>query len=417
MLNAKLGEWRRHLHMYPELSYRERETTEFIASALREMGYEDVKTGFGALPTGVSADLNAGKSGPRIALRADIDALAIREESGLPFASRNDGVMHACGHDAHAAMLLGAAALLKKAGDRLPGRVRFIFQPGEESVYPGFDRSRPGDPRSGAMFAIRSGVLEGVDAVFALHVWADLEAGVFGYTPGPAMYASSRFTLAVLGRGGHGAAPHRAIDPVLAACEVVEAWQGIVSREIDAMETGLITTGTIHGGTASNIIPDRVELSGTIRSLSKEVVGYIRARMGEVAEHVAAAHRCRVEFDAPMGLLPVVNDLKLSCLAAESAVELFGGARCREIPPVAGSDDFACYGQLCPAAYFFLGMGTGASFGAHHNAAFRVDDAILSSGAALLAAVAEVFLNGVQGTSPLAGYGAAPHDFSLGGSF
>jgi amidohydrolase len=264
------------------------------------------------------------------------------------------------------------------------------------------------------MFAIRSGVLEGVDAVFALHVWADLEAGVFGYAPGPAMYASSRFTLSVVGRGGHGAAPHRTVDPVLAACEIVEAWQGIVSREIDAMETGLISTGTIHGGTASNVIPDRVELSGTIRSLSREVVKYIRVRMGEVAEHVAAARRCRAEFDAPMGLLPVVNDRKFTRLAAETAAEMFGGDRCREIPPVAGSDDFACYGALCPASYFFLGMGTGASFGAHHNAAFRVDDAILSPGASLLAATAEVFLNdGVQGTSPLAGNGAEPHNSSL----
>ncbi|MDR1049205.1 MAG: amidohydrolase, partial [Synergistaceae bacterium] len=358
MLNAKLGEWRRHLHMYPELSYRERETTDFIASALREMGYEEVKTGFGALPTGVQTDLNGGKGGPRIALRADIDALAIREESGLPFASRNDGVMHACGHDAHAAMLLGAAALLKKAEDRLPGGVRFIFQPGEESIYPGYDGTRPGDPRSGAAFAIRSGVLEGVDAVFALHVWADLEAGVFGYAPGPTMYASSRFTLSVVGRGGHGAAPHRAVDPILAACEIVEAWQGIVSREVDAMETGLISTGTIHGGTASNVIPDRVELSGTIRSLSREVVGYIRGRMGEVAEHVAAARRCRAEFDAPMGLSPVVNDQAFSRLAAETATELFGGSRCREISPIAGSDDFSYYGERCPAAYFFLGMGT-----------------------------------------------------------
>jgi amidohydrolase len=386
MLNAKLGEWRRHLHMYPELSYRESETTAFIASALRGMGFENIQTGFGALPTGVSADLNAQKDGPRIALRADIDALAIREESGLPFSSRNDGVMHACGHDAHAAMLLGAAALLKKAEARLAGGVRFIFQPGEESGYPG-----SGDLRSGGAFAIRSGVLDNVDAVFALHVWADLEKGVFGYTPGPAMYASSRFTLTVFGRGGHGAAPHRAVDPILAACEIVEAWQGIVSQETDAMETGVISTGTIHGGTASNVIPDRVELSGTIRSLSREVVEYIRGRMGEVAEHIAAARRCRAEFNAPMGLRPVMNDRDFTRLAAETATDLFGAERCREIPPIAGSDDFSYYGELRPAAYFFLGMGTGA-WGAHHNAAFRVDDAVLSSGAALLAGVAEAFL-------------------------
>jgi amidohydrolase len=372
--------------MYPELSYRETETTAFIASALREMGYDDVRTGFGALPTGVSVDLNAQKDGPRIALRADIDALAIREESGLPFSSRNDGVMHACGHDAHAAMLLGAAALLKKAEASLPGGVRFIFQPGEEAMYPGL-----GDLRSGAAFAIRSGVLDNVDALFGLHVWADLEKGVFGYTPGPAMYASSRFTLAVIGRGGHGAVPHRAIDPVLTACEIVESWQGIISREIDAMKTGLITTSTIHGGTASNIIPDRVELSGTIRSLSREVIEYIRGRMGEVAEHVAAARRCRAEFDTSAGLRPVMNDRSFTYLAAETAVELFGAERCQEILPIAGSDDFSYYGELRPAAYFFLGMGTGV-YGAHHNAAFRVDDTVLSSGAALLAGVANAFL-------------------------
>jgi amidohydrolase len=391
MLNARLGEWRRHLHMYPELSYRETDTTAFIVSTLREMGYEDVRTGFGALPTGVSTDLNARKDGSRIALRADIDALAIQEESGLPFSSRNDGSMHACGHDAHAAMLLGAAALLKKTEDLLPGGVRFIFQPGEESVYPGFDSSQPGNLRSGAAFAIHSGVLDNIDAVFALHVWADLEKGIFGYAPGPAMYASSRFTLTVFGRGGHGAVPHRAIDPILAACEIVEAWQGIVSREIDAMETGLISTGTIHGGTASNIIPDKVELSGTIRSLSREGVEYIRGRMGEVAEHVAAARRCRAEFDAPMGLRPVMNDDDFSRLAAETAAELFGAERCRKILPIAGSDDFSLYGELRPAAYFFLGMGTGA-YGAHHNAAFHVDDEVLSSGAALLAATAEAYL-------------------------
>jgi amidohydrolase len=399
MLNDQLGEWRRHLHMYPELSYQEHETTTFIASALCKMGYEGVRTGFGALPTGVSVDLNAQKGRPRIALRADIDALPIQEERGeergLPFSSRNDGVMHACGHDAHVAMLLGAAALLKKYEDRLPGGVRFIFQPGEESVYPGANGSQIDNLRSGAAFAIHSGVLEDVDAVFALHVWADLEAGVFGYTPGPAMYASSRFTLTVFGRGGHGAAPHRAIDPILTACEIVEAWQGIVSREVDAMETSLITTGTIHGGTASNIIPERVELSGTIRSLSQEVLDYIRRRMGEIAEHVAAAHRCRAEFDAPKGLRPVMNDRDFSRLAAETAAEMFGAERCREILPIAGSDDFSYYGELRPAAYFFLGMGTGVSYGAHHNAAFRVNDTVLSSGSALLAAVAEAFL--VQG--------------------
>jgi amidohydrolase len=405
-----LREWRRHLHEHPELSYKEYETTAFIASALKDLGYEHIRTGFGDLRTGVLAELNPENTGPGVALRADIDALPILEESDLSFSSRKEGVMHACGHDAHVAMLLGAAGLLKRVRDRLPGRVRLIFQPGEETA-----RMEGEKAYSAAEFVIRSGALQGVNAVFALHVWAHLDAGTVGYALGPAMYASCRFYLTVLGRGGHGAAPHEAIDPIPTACEVVDAWQKIVSREVDARETALITTGIIRGGTAPNVIPDRVELAGTIRGLSREVIEYVCRRMGEIAEHVCAAHRCRADFRSPKSLRSVVNHRELSLLAASVAEEVLGKKRCLEIKPITGSDDYAYYGEVCPAAYFFLGMreraeGEGGDETregkedkyacAHHNAKFAVNDGVLPLGAALLAGVAESFLErAVSGTS------------------
>ena len=307
--------WRRDFHQFPELSNREFKTGEKVAAQLRALGLEDVRTG--VAHTGVTAVLRGGKPGRRIALRADMDALPVTEQVDLPFASkvtteyRNQatGVMHACGHDAHTAILLGVAKALSEHRSELAGEVLFVFQPAEEGAPEGED--------GGAGLMLDEGVFERFkpEAVFGLHMWSALNVGQIGYRSGPFMAASDFFKLTVHGKQSHGSRPWDGIDPIAIAAEIVSGAQHIVSRELNISRLPVVVTfGAIQGGIRHNIIPDSVELIGTIRTFDEGMRADVHARLARIAEHTAAAHGATVEHTIPMpGANPVtVNDPALT---------------------------------------------------------------------------------------------------------
>ncbi len=254
-------ELRHQFHRHPETAWKEVETSKKIESLLSEWGFENIRRGVRGTTCGVVADLNPGIEGPSIALRADMDALAIKEENCVPYVSECEGVMHACGHDSHMAILLGAARILSSIKEDLPGRVRLIFQPAEEG-------GATSDNHPGAECMIREGVLEGVDAIAGLHIWSPLETGLVAVRPGPLMSACDSWTVRIFGKGGHGAMPQDAIDPTLAATTFVNLLQTIVSREVDPKEIAILSVGKFITGSAFNIIPDSVEVTGTTRTFN-----------------------------------------------------------------------------------------------------------------------------------------------------
>lgn len=383
-LQDQVVAWRHRFHAHPELSWEEVETTRTIASLLEEMGYEEIRTGYGG-ETGVTAELNADKPGRRIALRADIDALPIREEAEVDYASQNDGVMHACGHDAHIAMLLGAAKLLAAMKDDIPGRIRLIFQPSEE--YP---------TRSGADHMVREGVLEGVDAIFGLHIWSPVESGQLGYTLGPMMASADSFFVTITGKGGHGAMPHLAVDPTVAACQAVTSLHTIVSREVNPLRAAVVSTGQITAGKAFNVIPESVFMNGTVRTFDAEIRSYLPRRIEEIIASTCTGHRCEMDFRYNYGLPSTINDPGFAGMASGVAAEILGEGNVNEIDPVMGAEDFSFYLREIPGAFFFLGTGNAdrQTDVPHHHPRFKVDDDVLSGGVALLAGVAWRFLSG-----------------------
>lgn len=395
-LKEEAAAWRHEFHQYPELSYQEEGTTRRIAEILREIGYEEIEIGIPHCPhTGVRAELNPGKPGPCIALRADIDALPVQEETGLPYASRNPGVMHACGHDAHISMLLGAAKLLFQIRDQLPGNVRFIFQPGEETGHPVYHRW-------GANLICReSGWLKGVSGIFALHVWGTLPTGIIHYTPGPFMTANMVVRMKVTGVGGHGAMPHACVDPVVAACQIVSAWQTIISRELDPLKVAVLSVTDIRAEStgAFNVIPPSVSLVVGVRTYSEEVMDVIAERMEAMARAIAGGMRAGIEFSSQRDVPPVINDPVFTERAAEAIRRAVGDARVAKTSPVAPSEDFSWYQKEVPGAMMFLGVGDpakGTNYPQHHPR-FNADDDAMPVGIAALAAVAADSLSGPAG--------------------
>jgi amidohydrolase len=358
--------WRRHLHRNPELSYEERETARFIAETLEGFGGLKVER---PSDTSVVARLVTGRPGRTLAIRADIDALPIREESGVEYASERDGVMHACGHDGHAAMLLGAAAELAARAGELAGEVRFLFQPAEER------------PPGGAAALVAGGALESVDLVTGCHLWTPLPCGEVAVRPGPAMAAADFFTLTITGKGGHAALPHAAIDTVAVAAQVVTNLQHIVSRRVDPLAGAVVSVSTFHAGDAPNVLPERAELGGTVRTFEAD----LRARMPELLEEVArgitSAHGAGYELDYTFGYRPVVNDPEVTGLVtrALSGVE---GAELSELAPIMGGDDFSAYQAEAPGCYFFVGAGSeeAGAIWPHHHPRFRIDERALQIG-------------------------------------
>ena len=360
--------WRRHLHANPELSGEETATAAYIATELRACGLEPRRV----LPNAVIADVGGTADGPRIALRADIDALPIQEETGLPFASRRPGAMHACGHDGHTAILLGVARVLAALGTRGP-HVRLIFQPAEEV------------PPGGAEPLLQAGVLDGVRAIAGLHLWSPLRSGCALAVPGPAWAAADRFRAVIRGRAGHGALPHTAIDALEAACHGVVGLQSIVARRTDPLQPVVVSVGSLHAGQAFNIIAGEAVLEGTVRTFEEDVRQDVRRQVADVLGHAAAAAGAELELEYLEGYPPLVNDPVATEVVAAAAAARLGAAAVSAGPRLMVSDDFARYLQRVPGCYLVLGAGGTAPGAPHHHPRFDIDEAVLPAGVAILA--------------------------------
>jgi amidohydrolase len=388
-LEQKVISWRRHFHRHPELSNRETQTAAEVATHLRKLGLA-VQTG--VAHTGVVGMLDTGRPGPVIALRADMDALPVTEEVDLPFASRaraqfngqEVGVMHACGHDCHVAILMGVADVLAGMKQRLSGQVKFIFQPAEEGPPPGEE--------GGAALMIRQGVLENPkpDVIFGLHVFAGVEAGQIAYRPGPAMASSDRIRVIVNGRQTHGALPWRGIDPIVISSQIVLGLQTIVSRQVDvSLEPAVVSIGAIKGGVRDNIIPDGVEMLGTVRTFNEEMRKDIHARIRNTVEHIArsAGATAQVVFD---NAYPVtVNDVPLTERMVPTLKRVAGDDKVFVGQKITGYEDFSYYQQKIPGFFYFVGItppGTERSQCApNHSPRFFVDESALLLGVRSLA--------------------------------
>jgi amidohydrolase len=377
---------RRNLHAHPELSNREAHTGALVAERLRDLGLE---VRYPVANTGVVGVLRGHRPGRVVALRADIDALPIDEANDLPFRSQVKGVMHACGHDAHTAMLLGAAEVLAGLGPRLPGTVVFLFQPAEEGA--------PEGEEGGAPLMIREGALDDpkVEAVFGLHVGSWTSVGQAGWTDGPIFASSDTFRIEVEGRSAHGAQPHMGLDPIPVAAEIVQALQLIVSRQIDGRQPRVLTIGRIQGGTRFNIIADRVTLDGTVRTHDAAVRAEIKARMARTVQGVAQAHgtTATLRFLGD-GNPPTVNDAALARDVGIPALQRVFGAGAVRVEPQMVAEDFPSYGQRAPYFYFLLGTRNEAKGipSVNHTARFDVDEDALPLGVRALATLAWDFL-------------------------
>ncbi len=370
--------WRRDLHQQPELGFQETNTAAYLAKRLDEMGIV-YRTGVGK--TGIVATIGT-KSSPVVGIRADMDALPIQEENDpaeIPFCSKNAGVMHACGHDTHMAMLLGAAKALLKMQETLPGQIRLIFQPSEE---------RSDDENvHGAERMIQDGALDGLSGIIALHINSMMPAGKVWILPGYAFASGDYWEAEIVGKGGHDSTPHQAIDPVFISAQVINAVYGIRARRLNPTKFGSISIGTIHGGTSGNVIPDVVELSGTIRSLEPELRETMIAELDKAFD-VAKALGAEVHFDLKHGVIALYNDPQVSCTFKKAAVDLFGSQALYEQGAMLGVDDFAYMVHQVPGAMAMLGAQIDDQVRPLHNARFAIDESVLPMGAALLAETA-----------------------------
>jgi len=364
-IEKNIIDWRRDFHQYPELGFDEHRTSKIIGETLKEMGLApQMNVG----KTGVIADLTFGQ-GPTIGLRADMDALPMQETSGLDFSSKHDGVMHACGHDGHMAMLLGTAKVLTQNRNSFNGTVRFIFQPAEEGA-------------GGARYMIEDGCLDGVDEIYGIHVWNYQPVGEVGITDGPVLAAADMFEINIKGIGGHGAAPQGTVDAVVVSSHLVQALQTIVSRNTNPLESTVVTIGTINGGHNFNIIADEVTLSGTARAYTEENRNLIKTRMAEIIDGAAKTFGAEISFDYEDGYPPTINHtdpVNKVLKAAERVVGEKAGMPYLSM----GGEDFSYYLQKIPGCFFFVGSAPNDQKlfeTPHHCSHFTMDERALLVG-------------------------------------
>lgn len=386
-IEAELIENRRYIHMHPELSFREYNTSSFIQKKLDEMGIKYVS---GIAENGICAYIYGNKniefeSMKSILIRADMDALPIDEVSDKPYKSQNKNVMHACGHDAHVAVLLGVCKVLNNFKDKFGGVVKAVFQPGEEKS-------------GGALPMIEEGVLENphTDVCVALHCDSDLDCGTIRVKPGSLYASPDDFRITVKGKGGHGAEPHNCIDPIMISASIIQALNNLISRETDPFDNAVISVGSIHGGSATNIIPDSVEIQGTARSLTNEVRGFLKRRIGETAEGICKTFGAECEYEYTELFPPLINDEKLAEDVYDSACRSIGKDKCvwGGAPTMAG-EDFSYFSQNRPSVLFKLGCrnkSLGIVSPIHHSS-FDIDENCLKTGVKVFVGFVLDYLN------------------------
>jgi amidohydrolase len=374
-LTEQIIAWRRDFHRHPEIAFEEHRTSSVLRKFMEGLDIP-VQT---MAKTGLRGMLKGKPGGKTVALRADIDALPLKEEGDKEYISENPQATHACGHDGHMAILLGIIKLLSERRDSLKGNVVFLFQPSEERI--------PG----GAKQMIDEGALEDVDAVFGLHLWQNLPTGLVGLVKGAMMAQPDQFTIRVLGKGGHGSMPQQTVDPILVASHLVVNVQSIASRNVDPLKPVVVSFGTVSGGTINNIIPGRVELTGTVRSFEPEVQELAERRLKEITDLTCKAFGATAEFLYEKGYPPVVNDEGMVKFVEQAAKETLGEDSVRFIDPVMGGEDFAYFLQKVPGAFLFFGMGDGMEF-PHHHPAFDIDEKALPQATLLMARLAIKYL-------------------------
>jgi len=367
---------RRDFHAHPELGFQENRTAEIVAARLRELGYDEVHTGIAK--TGVVGVMRGSRPGKTIMLRADMDGLPIEEENDVAYRSTHTGVMHACGHDGHVAMLLGAAQTIAQRRAELPGTVCLVFQPAEEG-------------HGGGQAMVEAGVLEqfGIERAYGLHLASAHPVGLVGVREGPFYASSDSIEITIEGKGGHGAAPHLSIDPIYVAGEFIVAVQQIVSRRIDPLEPAVITIGAIHGGTTHNVIPSRVKLLGTVRAFDAGVRAAMAERIEQVLRGVCEAAGATYTFDYLWRYPVTSNDAEQTRYVRALAQRTVGEDGVEEIPRIMGAEDFSFFAERVPACFFTIGSNGGeASAWPHHHAKFDIDERALAVGTAMMTALA-----------------------------
>jgi amidohydrolase len=359
--------WRRHLHANPELSFHEEKTAQFVYETLQSFGNLQLSR---PTKTSVMARLIGDEPGKVVAIRADMDALPIQEENTFEFASKNPGVMHACGHDGHTAMLLGTAKILSRLRQQIKGEVRFLFQHAEE-LHPG-----------GAEEMVQAGVMDGVDVVIGTHLWAPLETGKIGIVYGPMMASPDRFFIRIHGKGGHAALPHQTIDSIAIGAQVVTNLQHIVSRNTDPLEPLVVSVTQFIGGTTHNVIPGSVEIQGTVRSFDATLRQNVPKLMERIIKGITEAHGATYEFEYEYGYRPVVNNEKVTRVIEETVREVFGEEAIDHLKPNMGGEDFSAFQQKAPGSFFYVGAGNkekGIVY-PHHHPRFTIDEDALEIG-------------------------------------
>lgn len=392
---SQIVRMRENIHQHPELGNRETATAKMVADHLRSLGME-VREGIAY--TGVVGLLKGGRPGPVVAVRADMDALPVTEDTDLPFKSevrahyldKDVGVMHACGHDVHTAVQLGVASVLASMREEIPGTIKFIFQPAEEGPPPGEE--------GGAQLMVKEGVMDNPrpKAIFGLHTFAEMEVGKVGYTSGPAFAAVDHFNIEIHGTQAHGAAPHLSVDPVVMGAQAVMALQTIRSRNLSPLEPSVVTVGIFRGGERFNIIPGSVHLEGTVRTYNGEVRDTIERRMSEILSGVtkAAGEEASFELSYERGAPATINDPALTARTVPSLEAVLGMDNVEELEPTMGGEDFAEFANIVPGFYFRLGMvKTGTHSGGHHTPTFRADDSAVPVGMRVMSRVLLDYLN------------------------